>query len=130
MKHNNIYWNFPKGTAEEGESVLETARREISEETGLVNFEIIPKFKIRNWYFFRGSGDHLKPELRNRLIFKIVTFFIAQAADKTVKISSEHEDYAWLGYKEASERLAMHKSGQKILKKANDFLNTISKKSI
>ena len=48
-------WVFPKGTVEEGESFMETALREVSEESGAKGHII--KYIGKTQYVFRGSDD-------------------------------------------------------------------------
>ncbi len=115
------HWDFPKGNIEKGEKPKETARREIFEETGIKNIEFIPGFKETIKYFYKR-----KTAGRQKNIFKIVVFFLAQTKTKKVKISWEHQGFKWLLYKEALEQLTF-KNAKDILKKANDF---ISKKSL
>ena len=123
LKHNDTYWNFPKGTLEKGEMEIETTKREIKEETGLINIKIIPGFKTWEKYFYRAPKDYRKIELRGKVFFKVVNFYLAESKTKDVKISFEHQGYEWLEFKEAMERLKKYKSSQKILKKANEFFN-------
>jgi len=120
------YWNFPKGIMEKGESEIETAKREIAEETGLVSLFFLPKFKAAERYFYREKRALNKGEL----IFKIVNFFLAEAKDKNVKISSEHVGWKWLDFTEANQQIKF-KSSRKILIKADKFLHDyLAKKSI
>jgi 8-oxo-dGTP pyrophosphatase MutT (NUDIX family) len=52
-------WGFPKGHVERGEPPAEAARREVSEETGLV--DLVPRgpVEVIDWYFrFRGRTIH------------------------------------------------------------------------
>ncbi len=121
------YWNFPKGTMEKGESGIETAKREVWEETGLFNLAFLPKFKVAERYFCRGT----KPENLGRFIFKTVIFYLAQTENKEVKISDEHIDYEWLSFEQARERMKMFKDSQKVLIKADKFLHDyLAKKSM
>ena len=106
------YWDFPKGHVEKGESAIETARREIGEETGLKNLRFIQGFREWIKYFFR---------YKNQTIFKIVTFYLVEAKEKKVKISPEHIGYEWLSYQDALKRLTFQ-SAKDILKKADHFL--------
>jgi len=112
------YWNFPKGTVEKGELEIETAKREIEEETGLINLNFDKKFKIAERYFCRG----IKPENKGKLIFKTVIFYLAETKTKNIKISPEHIGYEWLFYEESFERIKKFKASQKILSKANKFI--------
>jgi len=48
-------WVLPKGTVEEGESFMETALREVSEESGAKGHII--KYIGKTQYVFRGSDD-------------------------------------------------------------------------
>lgn len=67
IKHvNSGHWSFPKGHVESGETEVETARREIMEETG-VDVIIDPTFRETVQYFPRKDTQ------------KIVVYFIAKA---------------------------------------------------
>jgi len=107
------YWDLPKGHVEKGEKELDTVKREVEEEAGLKDIKIVEGFKEWIKYFFRFKGKN---------IFKIVTFYLAEAETEEVKISPEHISYQWLPYKEALKQLKF-KNAREILKKSNDFLN-------
>lgn len=106
------YWDLPKGHIEKGEKEIDTVKREVKEETGLENIEIIGGFKEWIKYFFKFKG---------KTIFKIVTFYLARTKTKNVKISGEHIGYKWLPYEEALEQLTFQ-NAKDILKKSNQFL--------
>jgi len=105
------HWSFPKGHIESGESLKITAKRETKEETGL-EIDLIDGFKEPIHYQYQKNG---------RLMQKTVYFFIGTSENKEVKLSHEHEDFVWLPYKEALERLT-YNNGKRILKKAHEFL--------
>jgi 8-oxo-dGTP pyrophosphatase MutT (NUDIX family) len=122
QKNSDIeYWNFPKGTVEKGETEIETAKREITEETGIAELNFLPKFKVAERYFCRGT----KLENKGKLILKTVIFYLAETKTKDIIISSEHIDYEWLSYKLALERIKKFKASQNILKKADKFLKKL-----
>jgi len=106
------YWDFPKGHLEKGEKEMDTAKREVEEETGLKDIKFVEGFKGWIKYFFKFEGKN---------IFKIVTFFLAETETQEVKISFEHKGFEWLEYEKATDRLSF-KNAKEILKKANDFL--------
>ena len=117
LHYQSGHWDFPKGNIEKGEKLVETVKRETKEETGLGDIKFIPGFKEAIKYFYK---------LKEKNIFKIVTFFLVRTKIKEVKISWEHTGFQWLPYEEAMEQITF-KNAKEILKKANDF---ISKKSI
>ncbi|MFQ5473580.1 MAG: NUDIX hydrolase [Dehalococcoidia bacterium] len=47
-------WGLPKGTPDEGETLEETAIREVTEETGL-DVEIVDKVGVVEYWFVRGG---------------------------------------------------------------------------
>lgn len=128
LKHRAGHWNFPKGLIEKGEKLQDTALREVKEETGLKNLKFINEFKETVRYFFRVKYDYQVKERGCKMgqaVMKFVTYFLIESKDKDVKISFEHEDFGWLEFNEAMEKLKKYKPGQEILKKAHEYLKNI-----
>ena len=73
------HWDFPKGHVEGNETELETAKRELVEETGIVNFRLFDGFRHRIEYNFQ-KGKEMVP--------KEVIFFLAESNTKEVVLSS------------------------------------------
>lgn len=107
------HWAFPKGHIEKGERTEDAARREVQEETGLSEIEIVPGFKETIRYFVPVGKE-------KRL--KFVAFFLGRAKKGKVKLSFEHQDFAWLPYEETYKRLT-YAAAKTILKKADNFLS-------
>lgn len=120
LYHGHGYWNFPKGKIESEERSFATALRETQEETGLSrgDLRIARNFKAYERFTFRRRG---------RRIFKIVIFYIAETRNPRVKISKEHQGYAWFTFKEGMGVLKKYRDSQKVLEAAHRFL--ISTKS-
>ncbi len=90
------HWDFPKGHVEGNETELETAKRELIEETGIVDFRLFDGFRHRIEYNFQKD---------NRMVPKEVIFFLAESYTKDVKLSSEHQNFAWLNNDLACSKL-------------------------
>ncbi len=126
------HWDFPKGHIEKGEDEIGTIKREVREETGIEDVEIIPGFQEQIAYFYRRSKN---PFLGRRgkyvprrydhdvpgATFKTVSFYLARTKTKQVTLSREHTDCRWLSYEEARDRLTFE-NAKEILKKADSFL--------
>jgi len=106
------HWEFPRGLIEKGESLKDTARREIKEEVGIEEIRFISGFKEWIKFFFKLKGKN---------IMKIATFLLAETKTEKVKLSYEHKDYAWLDYQGALNRLTFENS-KKVLRQADNFL--------
>lgn len=106
------YWDFPKGHIEKGEKPKDAAKREVEEETGLKDIKFVNGFEETMKYFFNWQGKR---------VLKFVTFFLAKANEKNVKISFEHIGFEWLPFEEALKRLTFN-NARELLKKANSFL--------
>lgn len=109
------HWGFPKGQVGPEEEILEAAKREIQEETGLKDFHIYTDFKETIKFSF---------ELNRKIIDKTVTYFIAKANSETIMLSEEHTNWKLLSYNECINKL--EKDNQKeLLKKADDYIKQI-----
>ena len=106
------HWDFPKGNIEVGEDEIQTARREIREETGIDDVEFFKDFKNKIHYYYRHD---------QRLIQKEVIFYIAKTNIKQVKLSHEHNAYSWRVYDKALALLT-YKNAKKVLIEAQGFL--------
>jgi bis(5'-nucleosidyl)-tetraphosphatase len=113
LHYEKGHWGAPKGHIEKGETIEDTARREIEEETGLTDFEIKKGFKETIQYFFHN------PEGR---VFKTVVFLLVETRTKEIKISFEHTGYQWLPFEEALAETT-YKDEKKVLKLAAEFLS-------
>ena len=106
------HWDFPKGKQEKNEKEEQTVLREIKEETGLEDVELIDGFKEAVKYFYKKEEE---------TIFKEVIFFMAESRTDEVILSFEHIGYAWLSYEHAFKKLTFN-NAKELLRKANQFL--------
>ena len=107
------HWDFPKGHVEGNETELETAKRELIEETGIAEFRIFNGFRHRIEYNF--SKD-------NRIVSKEVIFFLAESNIKDVKLSSEHQNFIWLNFNLAYSKLT-YANAKEVLAAVKMFLD-------
>ncbi len=105
-------WDFPRGNIEPGEGELESVTREVIEETGISYLRFVKGFREATEFFYRKEG---------RLVRKTIVYYLAETNSKEVRLSYEHNDFAWLAIDEALARLK-HKSAKDILQKAHKTL--------
>ena len=100
------HWDYPKGHLEKGETAWQAAVRELREETGIHQVDRVGRFQRAMHYAFHSKkkGD----------VAKTVTYFLGRTRKETVKLSDEHEGYAWLPYAKALQRLT-HDNAQDML---------------
>ena len=105
-------WDFPKGHVEGNETELETAKRELIEETGIVNFRLFDGFRHRIEYNFQKG---------NEMVLKEVIFFLAESNTKEVVLSSEHQNFVWLNEDLAHNKLT-YTNAKEVLAAVKIFL--------
>lgn len=112
-------WSFPKGHHEGNESPRETALRELAEEAGITDIEIIDTTLIHEEYEIEHSGEK---------VLKKNDYFVGFVKNKEVKIQEgEIRTYLWATYEEALSTF-QYESRKEVLKKALEYLNHESRK--
>ncbi len=103
------HWGFPKGHVEKDETEIETAKREIKEETNL-EVEINEKYRYSERY---SPAEGIE---------KDVIYFIAKKTGGEIKAQEEEvQRIEWLKYEEALERLTYDNSRELLKKAWDDF---------
>ncbi len=108
-------WCLPKGWVERGESLEETAQREVREETGL-NGEIVGKIgDIKYWFYSRDERCR---------IFKTVHFFLLTYLEGDVSDHDfELDEVRWIPLEEAEDKLSFE-TEKEIMRKAQKMLKS------
>ena len=109
------HWDFPKGRREKGENDIQTAKREIWEETG---------YNPNTFRFLKRLSNVIRYTVHRgkMLLPKEVRLFLVRVSnDVQVRLSAEHLDYKWFTYEEALDNVT-YKSSQKILKEAYKWI--------
>lgn len=104
------FWGFPKGHVEAGENLVETARREIREETSL-DLPIDTSFSVKTGYDLPNGND------------KEMTLYLAEVTQQhQLQLQVEEiKNAGWFDYQAARERLT-YDNLKELLDQVNDHL--------
>lgn len=112
--HKAGHWAFPKGHQDAGESELDTAKRELYEETGIKDVELKNQKEFLEFYSFERHG---------KTYYKRVKYFIGLVLNKETKtpdkFKHEIKQTKWLSYTDALEILTF--------KEARDLLHEVKR---
>ena len=117
LRHSSIssrgggHWDFPKGHIDDGETEIQTALRELGEETGIEQVKVVDGFRDTITYTFSGGQEQIGKE---------VVFFLATTKESKVTLSHEHIDYSWLDFDSAFSRLT-YDNARQVLRNAIEF---------
>jgi len=111
MHYKAGHWDFPKGHIEEGETQIQTACRELEEETGIRDVTVVPGFKYEYSYDFGKDSKKSKK----------VTFMIARTSHIHIRLSREHIGARWVPYKRGVSMLTFE-NAKKMIDAAESFL--------
>lgn len=100
-------WTIPKGHIEEGETARQTAKREITEETGLQQMEVLDWLGKINFRYRRNDS----------LVLMTTEIFLVKALGNTNDVKSEEwmTNLAWLPANEALDKIEYEDIGKLIL---------------
>ncbi len=88
VSQHGTSWSLPKGHIDPGEDPLTAARREIHEESGLVNFELIKELGSYGRFRIGQNGGENKTE------YKTIHMFLFKTKEKDLKPIDPHNPEA------------------------------------
>ncbi len=103
-------WTFPKGHIESNETLEETARREIAEETGLDEHQLIKRTElgdIEYWFTSPYARDRAQAKDKGPVtIHKFVTYYLFELSNEVELIAQpgEVEAVDWVPLDELLKR--------------------------
>ena len=117
VQHADGHWGFPKGHKDKDELDEETAKRELHEETGIEDVEIVPDKKFTEQYFFEANGARYD---------KTVSYFLGLVPNRSATtpeaFKSEISDMRWLPYEDMLRTLTFPDGKKEMLSEAWEYL--------
>lgn len=95
-RRNRMLWSMPKGHIEQGETIAQTARREVLEETGLDGTVLAPLGTIDYWFVAEGRRIH------KTVHHHLIRFDHGELCDEDPEIT----EVAWVPFDTLPKRLA------------------------
>ena len=108
-------WSLPKGHIDEGEDVVTAARREIYEESGITDLELVREFDSYQRYRIDSAGGEDKSEL------KTIFMFLFKTNEESLKPVDPHNPEARWVVKDKVADLLTHKKDEEF------FLSVVDK---
>ncbi len=109
VHHNKGHWDFPKGHVEEGETEVETAIREVKEETN-IDVEVNENYRYTTEY--SPQEDVMK---------EVVYFLAKNINDKRNAQLEEVSEVKWFKLDDAVEKITYNTSKEILLRLKKDL---------
>lgn len=111
-------WGLPKGHVEGGETPVDAALREVTEETALCELEVIGQLPTIDWYF-KDQG---------RLVHKFCHFFLLECAggDAAPQLDEGISECVWMPVAEALQAVS-YANAREVLRAAGERLGPIKR---
>jgi bis(5'-nucleosidyl)-tetraphosphatase len=116
VQHQSGHWAFPKGHKESGETDIETATRELKEETGLDIKKFFTSITFRERYAFTHEGEEID---------KTVVYYAAEVEGEVLLQEDEIAHGGWFSFTEARD-LITYSEAQRICDEVRAFLGAIT----
>ena len=114
IKDMHEQWTFPKGKQEPGETLLDTAKREIAEEVGIKHLTLVTELPpVSYWY------------TRNVPIYKTVHFFIFTTDNRYIPKPQKEEgitDAKWVEFSSVVDMIGYPDTNKPLLQQAQKYL--------
>ncbi len=109
IHHNKGHWDFPKGHVEEGETEVQTAIREVKEETN-IDVEVDQKYRYVTKY-----------SPKEDVIKEVVYFLAKNITNNQTPQLEEVSEVKWFTFEEAVEMITYDTSRELLIKLKNDL---------
>lgn len=106
------FWGCPKGCIEPGEELMQTAKRELKEETNLDVLRVLEEQPFIEEFSYLLEG---------RRIFKRVYYFLAECSGTPELQKEELSGGKWFSFEDAIHQV-IHPEGKVTLQAARDLL--------
>ena len=116
QNHNS--WSLPKGHVDKGETILDAAKREIYEETGIKDLKLIKPLGDYGRYRIGLDGQDDKSE------FKTINIFLFTSNQKELNpIDPNNPEAKWIPYNKVENYLTHLNDKVFFLKSLSSFIN-------
>ena len=109
VHHNKGHWDFPKGHVEEGETEVETAIREVKEETN-IDVEVLEEYRYSTQYSPKED------------VIKEVIYFLAKNISDNRKAQLEEvSEVKWFSMEDAIDKITFDSSRDILIQLKKDL---------